>query len=1112
MKKFGKQILALALLFCMLAGAVPAAAISEPENYSQLPAGTINNNNGQNLPTNNNGTYVVAQHTHDYGDWKVIKEPTCTETGTKQKTCNSKDRVPCDKPTVTETIPAKGHSWGEWKVTKEATCKEGGTKTRSCSVCGATESQSTPKTDHRWGAWKTVKEATCSETGKRQHRCAVCGELETKIIKKTLHTAGEWEITKEPTCKTRGHRESACIYCGKKMTEEIPKVDHAYDEWETVTEATDFSKGKRRAACRYCGKKKAEEFYPEGTLAKDLDNDPEAVKELQGTLAAMGQFKGKASGKFDKETIAAVKKIQRQLKHKQDGIAWPGLLKLLGLMGKMGKPITEALDKYKLQLVAEQTSAEKSYYEVGDEIIYKWTLTNASKKTIAKNLKIYFFSGLTPDKKKDAVIDEPADLAAGESVSGTYTYTVTKKDALAGKFSYGFIGRGKLGGNVESNKVCFVNAASAGEGGKGGWTPPADEELTITKTVKNKPKNNLFFTKGETIQFYITVSNKTSKDVKNIIVTDALMDSWKDTISVLGSGKDKTYLLEKKVVNGDIGPGVMNTAVISYTGADGKMKLSKATASAPTGQDTDALYIYKMDIGSPKNGLFYMAGEEVTYEVTLTNPTTRTFTDLKIYDLLYSSTKTYKTQAKLEPSKSIVFTYMAKVTEYQAKVLNKQTNIVKVSYKDPDKSKPQSLSNACSVPCGTEGMDGVIIEKTVISTPENGTYYQDGEEIRYLIKITNNTVRDIIDMDVRDSLAEMDSDGYRTIHKNEKLAAGESFETHFTFIVGPYDVENTKVTNLASANWAINKDEYTETYSEPVTVPTAEVTAERKGKPVKKEGDACASTLSAVGDGVTQRDLTECEEHKETAEKSEELLAGGGADEAIDLWDKDIETLYQEWKDATEGEGKRIAENEEAAFNRQMKALDASLALVCDEETAKTIALEERMDKCVGLCYELHAAPETRPDTLEGTHSALTKSNSTDECSHQVTYGKEGQARFVDDQCESHTLTMQLTQYLLDIAANDDDRETAWLRAQANWLLELDTMYDTWYLSADKSQRDIIAADRMSFDTLIEARRAALAEMYPDDPATAAEVLANMIMNRTMTICRTLHEAGILKD
>ena len=74
-------------------------------------------------------------------------------------------------------------------------------------------------------------------------------------------------------------------------------------------------------------------------------------------------------------------------------------------------------------------------------------------------------------------------------------------------------------------------------------------------------------------------------------------------------------------------------------------------------------------------------------------------------------------------------------------------------------------------------------------------------------------------------------------------------------------------------------------------------------------------------------------------------------------------------------------------------------------------------------------------------------------------------------------------------------------------------MYDAWYLSsADEAQRSAVAADRMSFDDLIEARRQALSELYPDAPATAEEVLSDMIMQRTETICRVLHGAGVLEE
>ena len=64
----------------------------------------------------------------------------------------------------------------------------------------------------------------------------------------------------------------------------------------------------------------------------------------------------------------------------------------------------------------------------------------------------------------------------------------------------------------------------------------------------------------------------------------------------------------------------------------------------------------------------------------------------------------------------------------------------------------------------------------------------------------------------------------------------------------------------------------------------------------------------------------------------------------------------------------------------------------------------------------------------------------------------------------------------------------------------------------DPELRELIAADRISFDKLINARIESLAYLYPDDPAAQAEVLCNMIMHRTELICHILHEAGILTD
>ena len=1102
MKKKLFAVILWILIACMIAPAVIADDVAVP--------GTVvipNNGSTINLPDNDP---CAAGHT--WGDWKTTREATCARVGEETRTCSV-----CGKTETRDIAKSDSHTWGEWTVTTEPTCLASGLKTRTCSVCGKTENEGIPKNEHSWSAWDVKKGPTCTEKGKKQRHCSRCGATENLNIKELGHEAEEWTVTKEPTCQKTGEEEGVCIRCGKKLTKKLNKVDHDYEDWETIQEATDFSKGKRQSVCRFCKRKKTEEYYPDGTLAKDLDNDPDDVKALQIELKALGLFKKDLSGKYDKATAEAVKKAEKGLGLKQDGICWPGLRKLLigdgGIGGGDDEGIGPDPSKYKLQLSVKRTSPKKEYYEVDDQITYEWTLTNASKSTCKKTKMYHFDIDSKGNKKKEAAIEDIGTLKAGESATGTYTYTVTKDDVLTGKFRHGFIGRGNLGGKAASNPCMFMHAASAGAGGKGGWTPPSEEALTVTKKVNNEPKNKYFFVKGETIKFQIEVKNKIINAVDDVIVTDALLGSgWKKTVGTLAGGESKTFDVEYIVTAPNVNHGeVINTAVVSYT-QDGNAKMSKADAKAKTGMNSDGLYIFKTCTNLPKNGLFFVPGETVEFEIQVINPTTdKTFKNLEVYDWLYSKTKAYKKENQLKPSKSVTYTFKTKVTEYQGKI-GKLTNHVVVRYKDPKKKLKVSQSNECTVPCGLEGQDGVIVTKKIISTPDNGSYYQEGEEIRYLIEVTNNTVKDIIDMDIRDSLADMDSKGYRTVQAGETLKAGETYTIHFSYFVKGDDVENTKVTNVASANWSVKKDEYTETYSDPVIAPTAATVSERKPEMKNIAGDACTPSLTAVGEGVSQRDLTECEEHTETAKDAEKLIAEGAYEEASMLWDGEINNLYQEWEKNTDGEARRIAENEQAAFEHQITALGASLSLVCSDKNTQAILTEERMEKCIGLCYELHTAPEERPDSTGGTHKELTKGKKINKCRLDVNYTEAGPVHLEECQCESHILTNQLTQALLEAAEDDNDREIAWLRAQSNWLLELDTMYDTWYLSAEPAQKALIAADRMSFDELINARREALAYMYPDDPAAAAEVLANMIMHRTELICSILHEAGIMKN
>ena len=156
-------------------------------------------------------------YSHEYGNWEIIEEPTCTKEGTKKGIC-----VNCGREQL-EVIPPE-HSFESWIITKEATCSEEGSMERTCSKCGEKQTEAIKKIAHKYGDWEIVKEATCLEEGSMERTCSSCGEKQTKTIEKNAHKYGEWEVIKEATDVDSGLKKRTCTGCGTIVQAEIPAL------------------------------------------------------------------------------------------------------------------------------------------------------------------------------------------------------------------------------------------------------------------------------------------------------------------------------------------------------------------------------------------------------------------------------------------------------------------------------------------------------------------------------------------------------------------------------------------------------------------------------------------------------------------------------------------------------------------------------------------------------------------------------------------------------------------------------------------------------------------------------------------------------------------------
>lgn len=162
----------------------------------------------------------------------VIKEPTCKEPGIREyRTACTVEGCGYEVTRTEEISETDSHTWGEWKVTKEPTETETGLEERTCGVCGTTEKREIAVGhEHKMGEEKPsgAKAATCTVDGFEKYtaQCTVDGctykEEREKTIPATGHKYGEWVTTKAATATQDGSKERECSVCKVKQQETIP--------------------------------------------------------------------------------------------------------------------------------------------------------------------------------------------------------------------------------------------------------------------------------------------------------------------------------------------------------------------------------------------------------------------------------------------------------------------------------------------------------------------------------------------------------------------------------------------------------------------------------------------------------------------------------------------------------------------------------------------------------------------------------------------------------------------------------------------------------------------------------------------------------------------------
>lgn len=225
-------------------------------------------------------------HTHEYGEWKIIQNPTCAEGGIQERYCS------CGK-SETENILPLAHTVVLDRASSPTCTQTGLTEGEHCSVCNQIlkEQEIISATGHT-EAVDHGTPATCTQTGLTDGRhCTVCQEIlaEQQVIPALGHTV-EIDIAVSSTCTSTGLTEGRhCSVCLAVLVRQniTEKKAHSWVTDHAVSPTCSKNGLTEGCHCQSCGEVKIRQ-----KSIKQLPHTPISVEELLPTCTNSGNKSG----------------------------------------------------------------------------------------------------------------------------------------------------------------------------------------------------------------------------------------------------------------------------------------------------------------------------------------------------------------------------------------------------------------------------------------------------------------------------------------------------------------------------------------------------------------------------------------------------------------------------------------------------------------------------------------------------------------------------------------------------------------------------------------------------------------------------------------------------
>ena len=391
--------------------------------------------------------------------------------------------------------------------------------------------------------------------------------------------------------------------------------------------------------------------------------------------------------------------------------------------------------------------------------------------------KTYDASALTAPGEVEGIVE-------GE----TYGFEITGSQTLVGTSENSYVMTWAGEGNeysAKSDNYTVTERVGTLTVTDGSEEEPINPEDVVKKT-HGTPEGGVYKA-GDVVTFTVTATN-IYDEVKTITLNEIAGVTLKDTVFAdVQPGETVETTATYTITEADVLAGeFVNTVTASFSGEE-DTPFEDDDQVDEIEEPKGHLTIDKVTTSEPANGSSYALGETITYKITATNDGNLTLTNVKVVDELTGDEWEI---ASLAPGASEEFDTSYTVTEADI-LAGSVVNIATAEGTSPDPDKPDVPVNPGEEeePTETE-KPSLFVEKT--AQPDEDGVYNLGDEIHYVIKVTNNGNVTVNDITVKDELT---GDEWQL----DSLTPGESEEYHATYTVTEEDILAGSITNVATA-------------------------------------------------------------------------------------------------------------------------------------------------------------------------------------------------------------------------------------------------------------------------------------------------------------------------